>query len=160
MSNLRNKRKLAALNNVNCEGPPRRNLAQFSNVPRSQEDYITQVSEAIEGRATNKSSQEFNRTARCILGALSRLDDFLMKPVLQGHSGIAPETSWNANGTNQATNEDDSQCDPRPGTGVFQSQTTRNSGPEGGHDSYYYVLLLQGLFFIHTGGKQLCTQKK
>ena len=48
----RNKRKLAALNKENCEEHPRSNLAQNSNVPRSQEDYITQVSEEIEGRVT------------------------------------------------------------------------------------------------------------
>ena len=45
----RNKRKLAALNKENCEKHPRSNLAQNSNAPRSQEEYITQVSEEIEG---------------------------------------------------------------------------------------------------------------
>ena len=54
----RNKKKLAALNKENCEEHPRSNLAQNSNVPRSQEDYITQVSEEIEGRVTKKLSQE------------------------------------------------------------------------------------------------------
>ena len=73
-----NKRKLAALNKENCEEHPRSNLAPNSNVPRSQEDYITQVSEEIEGRVTKKLSQEFSRTENCILGALARLDDFLM----------------------------------------------------------------------------------
>ena len=48
----RNKRKLAALNEENCEEHPRVNLAQISNVPISQEDYITQVSEEIERRVT------------------------------------------------------------------------------------------------------------
>ena len=48
----RNKRELAALNKENCEGHPRSNLAQNSDVPRSQEDYITQGSEEIEGRVT------------------------------------------------------------------------------------------------------------
>ena len=50
----RNKRKLAALNKENCEEHPRSNLAQNSNVPRSQEDYVTQVFEEIEGRVTKK----------------------------------------------------------------------------------------------------------
>ena len=45
-----NKKNLAALNNENCEEHPRSNLAQNSNVPRSQEDYIIQVSEEIERR--------------------------------------------------------------------------------------------------------------
>ena len=58
----RNKMKLAALNKENCEEHPRSNLTQNSNVPRSQEDYITQVSEEIEGRVTKKLSQEFSRT--------------------------------------------------------------------------------------------------
>ena len=50
----RNKRKLAALNKEKCEEHPGSNLAQNSNVPRAQEDYITQVSEEIEGRVTKK----------------------------------------------------------------------------------------------------------
>ena len=50
----RNKKKLAALNKENCEEHPRSNLASNSNVPRSQEDYITQVSEKIEGRVTKR----------------------------------------------------------------------------------------------------------
>ena len=34
----RNKKKLAALNKENCKEHPRSNLAENSNVPRSQED--------------------------------------------------------------------------------------------------------------------------
>ena len=90
MATLRNKRKLASLNKENCEEHPRSNLAQNSNVPRSQEDYITQVSVDIEGRVTKKLWQEFSRTKNRILGALARLDDFLMNPLTQGHSGTAP----------------------------------------------------------------------
>ena len=106
---IRSKRKLAALNKENCEEHPRSNLAENLNFARSQEDYITQVSEEIEGRVTKKLSQEFSRTENRILGALARLDDFLMNPLIQSHSGTAPETSRNAFGTNQGTNEDDSQ---------------------------------------------------
>ena len=73
---------LAALNKENCEGHPRSNLAQNSNVPISQEDYITQVSEEIEGRVTERLSKEFIRTENRILGALARLDDFLMNPLV------------------------------------------------------------------------------
>ena len=135
MAILRNKRKLAALNRENCGEHPRSNLAQNSNVPRSQEDYITQVSEEIEGRVTNTVSQEFSRTANRILGALSRLDGFLMNPLIQNHSGTTPEMFRNAYGINQGTNEDDSQSDPHPAAGVLQSQKSRNSGPENDHDS-------------------------
>ena len=53
----RNKKQLAALNKENCEEHPRSNLAQNANVPRSQEDYVTQVSDEIEGRS-QKSCQK------------------------------------------------------------------------------------------------------
>ena len=116
-----NKRKLAALNKENCEEHPRKNLAQNSSVPRSQGVYITQVSEGIEGRVTKKLSQEYSRTENRILGALARLDDFLMNPLLQGHSGTTPETSRNMFSINQGTNEDDSQSNPHPEAGLLIS---------------------------------------
>ena len=120
----RNKRKLATFNKKNCEEHPRSNMAQNSNVPRSQEDYITEVSEEIEGRVTKKLPKEFSRTENRILGALTRLDDFLMNPLIRGHSGTTPETSRNAFSTNQGTNEDDSQSDPHPEAGIFGNQMT------------------------------------
>ena len=135
MATLRNKRKLAALNKENCEEDPTSNLAQNSNVPRSQEDYITQVSERIEERVTKKLSQEFSRTENRILGALTRVDDFLMNPLIQGHSGNAPEISRNAFSIGQGSNEDDSQSNLHPEAGIFDNQMTQNSGPEDGHDS-------------------------
>ena len=134
----RNKRKLAALNKENCEEHPRSNLTQNSAAPRSQEDYITQVSEEIEGRVNKKLSQEFSRTENRILGALARLDDFLMNPILQGHSGNTPETSGNTFNTNQGTNEDDPQSDPHPEAGSFGSQMIRNSGQETCCDSRFF----------------------
>ena len=106
-------------------------MAQNSSASRSQEDYITQVSEEIEGRVTKRLSKEFIRTENCILGALTRLDDFLMNPLLPGCSGT-PEPSRNALNTSQGTNEDDSQNDPHP-EAVFHGQMTQNSGPEDGH---------------------------
>ena len=124
----RNKRKLAALNKENCEEHPRSNLASNSNVPRSQEDYITQVSEEIEGRVTKKLSQEFSRTENRILGALARLDDLLMNPLLQGHSGTTPETSRNVFSNNQGTKEDDSESDPHSEADLL------TSGREDRHD--------------------------
>ena len=107
-------------------------MAQNVNAPRSQEDYITQVFEEIEERVTKRLSKEFSRTENRILGALSRLDDFLMNPLLQGHSGATPEAFRNLLGTSQGTNKDDSQNDPHPEAGFFRSQI--NSGPEDDHD--------------------------
>ena len=103
-------------------------MAQNSKVARSQEDYITQVSEEIEGRVTKKLSQDFSRTENRLLGALARLDDFLMNPLLQGHSGTTPETSRNVFSINQGANEDDFQSDPHPEAGLL------TSGQEDRHD--------------------------
>ena len=44
------------------------------------EEYITQLSEEIEGRVTKKLSQEFIRTKFRIFGAQSKLDEFLLNP--------------------------------------------------------------------------------
>ena len=130
----RNKRKLAALNKENCEEQLRSNLAQNSSAPRSQEDYITHVSEEIEGRVTKRFSKEFSRTENRILGALARLDDFLMNPLLLGGSGTTPEPTRNTSGINQGTNEDDSQNDPHPEASLFHGQREQNSGTERGYD--------------------------
>ena len=130
----RNKRKLAALNKKNCEENPRSNLAQNPGAPRSQEDYITQVSEEIEGKVSKRLSKEFSRTENRILGALARLDDFLMNPLLPGHSGTTLEPTRNTSHNNQGTNEDGSQNDPHPEAGLFHGQTTRNASLEDGHD--------------------------
>ena len=129
------KQNVSSINKENCEEHPKSNLAQNSNVPRSQEDYTTQVSEEIEGRVTKKLSKEFSRTENCILSALARLDAFLMNPLIQGHSGITPEMSRNAFSKNQRTNEDDSQSDPDPEAGIFGNQMTQNCGPEDDRDN-------------------------
>ena len=60
--------------------------------------------------------------------ALARLDNFLMNPLLQGHSGTTPETSRNVFSVNQGRNEDHSQSDPHHEAGLL------NSGREDRHD--------------------------
>ena len=100
---------------------PRSNLAKSSNIRRSHEDYIIQVSKEIKARVSKKLSKEFSRKESRISGALSRLDEFLLNPLLQGHSGSLPETSQNALGTNHGTNEEDCQSDPHPEASVSES---------------------------------------
>ena len=134
-----NKRKLAALNKENCEEHPRSNLAQNSSAPRSQEDYITQVSEDIEGRVTKRLSKEFSRTENRILGALARLDDFLMNPLLPGYSGTTPEPTRSALGNNQGTNEDDSQNDPHPEADLTQGPDMVTRDTEDLRNRHYMV---------------------
>ena len=112
----------------------------LTSVPRINEEYITQVSEEIEGRVTRKLSQEFSRTESRILGALSKLDDFLLNPQIRTHSGTVPGTFRNTSVENQGTNEHDFHVDPHPEAGIFSSQITQNSGPEVGHDRYTMAL--------------------
>ena len=109
-------------------------MALNSGALRSQEDYITQVSEEIEGRVTKGLSKEFSRTEDRILGALARLDSFLMNSLLPGRSGITPEPTRNASHNNQGTNEDGSQNDPHPEAGPSHGQTSRNVSLEEDHD--------------------------
>ena len=73
MATLRNKKGLAVLIKEIFGEHPGSNVAQNSNVPRSQEDYITQVSDENEWKITKKLSQEFRWTENRILALLSRL---------------------------------------------------------------------------------------
>ena len=130
MATLRNKRKLAAVTRETQEEHPRNGQSRNTSVPRINEEYITQVSEEIESRVTEKLSQEFSRAESRILGALSKLDEFLLNPQITTHSETVPGTFRNTNVENQGTNEDDSQSDPHPEAGIFCGQTTQNSDLE------------------------------
>ena len=130
MATLRNKRKLAAVTRETQEENPRNGQSRNTSVPRINEEYITQVSEEIEGRITKKLSQEFNRIESRISDALSKLDEFLSNQQIQTHSKTVPGTFRNTNVENQGTNDDDSQSDPHPEAGIFRGQSTQNSGPK------------------------------
>ena len=117
MATLRNKRKLAA---VSRETPEGSRGSRGRNVldPELTQDYISQVSEEIEGRVTKKLSKEFNKTESRILGALSKLDEFLLNPqvrtcyVIQG-------ASRSANPGNREIHGDRSLNDPYPEGGYL-----------------------------------------
>ena len=113
MATLRNKRKLAA---VSRETPESTRSGRTQNIldPELTQDYISQVSEEIEGRVTKKLSKEFSRTESRILGALSRLDEFLLNPQVRTCSVAVPGTSRSSNLENQGTNEDRPSDDPGP----------------------------------------------
>ena len=132
---MRNKRKLAAVTRETQEEHPRNGQSRNTSVPRINEEYITKVSEEVEGRVTKKLSQEFSRTEPRILGALSKLDEFLLNQQITTHSGTFPGTFRNTNVENQGTIEDDSQSDPHPEAGIFCGQTTQNFGPKGCRDT-------------------------
>ena len=139
MATLRNKRKLAPVTRETQEEHLRNGQSRNTSVPRSNKEYVTQVSEEIEERVTKKLSQEFSWTESRILDALSKLDEFLLNQQIQTHSRTVPGTFRNTNVENQGTNEDDSQSDPHPEAGIFRGQTTQNSGPKACRDSGYDI---------------------
>ena len=113
MATLRNKRKLAA---VSRETPESTRSGRAPNIldPELTQEYISQVSEEIEGRVTKKLSKEFSRTESRILGALSKLDEFLLNPRVRTCSVVAPGTSRSSDLENQGTTEDRPSDDPGP----------------------------------------------
>ena len=70
-----------------------------------------------------------------MIGALSRIDKFHLSPLVQGHSGSAPETSRNTQRKIQGTNEDSSQSDPHLEARVAESQSTQSFGPDDAYDN-------------------------
>ena len=79
MATLRNKRKLSA---VSRETPEIARNSQSQNTldPEMAQKNISQISEEIEGRITERLSKKFSQTESRILGALSKLDEFLLNP--------------------------------------------------------------------------------
>ena len=118
MATLRNKRKLAA---VSRETPESTRSSRAQNVldPESTQDYISQVSEEIERRVTKKLSKEFSKTESRFLGALSKLDEFLLNPQVRTCSLAVPGTSRNNNSGNRETTGNRSPEDPYPEVGYF-----------------------------------------
>ena len=129
MATLRNKRKLAA---VSRETPEGSRGSRGRNVldPEITQDYISQVSEEIEGRVTKKLSKEFNKTESRILGALSKLDEFLLNPQVRTCSVAAHGTSRNSNSENRETHGDRSSNDPYPEVGFFPHHSGQLNSPE------------------------------
>ena len=89
------------------------------------QEYISQVPEEIEGRVTKKLSNELNRTESRILGALSKLDEFLLNPQVRTCSQAVPGTFRNSDSEKRETTGDRSLNDPCPET-VFSSHHSGN----------------------------------
>ena len=124
MATLRNERKLAAVWREALEGSSRSRRRNVLD-PELTQDYISQVSEEIEGRVTKKLSKEFNKTESRILGALSKLDEFLLNPQVRTCSVAAHGTSRHSNLENREFHGDRSSNDPYPEGGggiLFTSQ--------------------------------------
>ena len=129
MATLRNKRKLAAVSRETPEGTRNRRV-QNTLDPELTQDYISQVSEDIEGRVSKKLSKEFSRTESRILGALSKLDEFLLNPQVRTCSVAVPGTSRNNNSENRETTRDRSSHDPCPEVRYFSLHSGHLNSPE------------------------------
>ena len=156
MATLRNKRKLAA---VSRETPDGNRGSRGRNVldPELAQDYISQVSEEIEGRVTKKLCKEFNKTESRILGALSKLDEFLLNPQVRTCSIAAHGTSRNANSENRETHGHLSLTDPYPEVGYFSHHSGQPNSPETGINSHmvtenYSHRIFKGKFFLTVWG--------
>ena len=82
--------------------------------PGMAQEYIYQVSEEIEGRVTKKLSKEFSRTVSRILGALSKLEKFLLSPQVRTCSVAVARTSSNNDSENREPTWNRSLGDPCP----------------------------------------------
>ena len=113
MATLRNKRKLAT---VSRETPEHTRNSQSQNTldPEIAQEYISQVSEEIERRVTKKLSKDIKGTESRILGALSKLDEFLLNPQVRTCSVAVLGTSRNSDLENQELTGDRSLNDPCP----------------------------------------------
>ena len=116
MAILRNKRKLAAVSRETPE-TTKNSRAQNTLDPKLAQDYISQVSEEIEGKVTEKLSKESSRTESRNFGALSKLDEFLLNPQVRTCSVAVRGTSRNSNSENREPTGDRSLDDPCPKVG-------------------------------------------
>ena len=141
MATLRNKRKLAADSRETPENT-RNSQSQNTLDPEMAQEYISQVSEGIEGRVTKKLSKEFSRAECRILGALSKLDDFLLNPQVRSCSVAVPGTSRNSNSGNREPNGDRYPNDPCPEALV----SSHHSGNLNSSEVEFYPHRYCGLF--------------
>ena len=128
MATLRNKRKLAAVSRETPDSSRGRRGQKVLD-PELTQDYISQVSEEIEGRVTKKLFEEFNKTESRILGALSKLDEFLLNPQVRTCS-VVQEASGNANSENREIHGDRYSNDPYPEGGYFPHHSGHLKSPE------------------------------
>ena len=131
MAMLRKKRKLAA---VSRETPEFTRSSRVQNTldPESTQDYISQVSEEIEGRVTKKLSKEFSWTESCILVAFSKFDEFLLNPQVRTCSVAVPGTSRNNNSEKRETTGDRSSDNPCPEVRYSSRHFGQKNSPEPG----------------------------
>ena len=137
MATLRNKSKLAAVSRETTENT-RVNQSQNTLYPEMAQENISQVSEEIEGRVTKKLSKELSRSESRILGALTKLDEFLLNPQVRTFSVAVPGTYRIRNSKNREPTGDPSLVDPCP-EARFSSHHSGNLSKSEGKDYAHMV---------------------
>ena len=140
MATLRKKKKSAA---VSGETPENTRNSQSQNTldPETAQEYISQVSEEIEGRVSKKLSNEFSRTESRILRALSKLDEFLLNPQVRTCSVAVPGTSRNGGSGNREPTGDRSLGDPCS-EAVFSTYHSSNLNDSEQEETHHNVQIL------------------
>ena len=119
--------------------------------------YITQVSEEIEGKVIRKTSPEFERTDSGFLGALSKLDEFLLNPQVQICSIVVPGTSRKNNSEKREPTEDRSLDNAFPHATFSACQTSHLNGSE--QEETFYSSDLEKLEGFFSKKNNLFCQK-
>ena len=126
MAILRNKRKLATLNKKNCDYHLRskrglHNLSFWGNWGKSHKEVVSNV------------WYDKKRHIRRFITSWRLSHERANSRPLQNRSGDVPERICHKPGNERGRLPEWSSSS----TGVFQSQTTQNSGPENGHDKHF-----------------------
>ena len=156
MATLRTTRKLAAVSRDTPENT-RHSQSRYTLDPGMVQDYVSQVSEKIEGRVTKELSKDFNERESQISGALFKLDDFVQNPHVQTCSVAVPQTSRQNDSENRQTTGDRFLADSCPEM-VFSAYHSSNLNDWEQEESHHMVTRDQEVLpFCFTGassGKQ------
>ena len=106
--------KVGSRSNETQEEHPKNGQARNTPVTRFNVVNITHVFEDIEGRFTEKLSQESSWTEFCFLGALYKLDEFLLKTQVRTNFWAVPRTPQNTDVEIMEKLGERSEIDPHP----------------------------------------------
>ena len=148
MATLGNKTKLAAVSRETLEST-RNSRGQNTLDPESTQGYISQLSEEVEARVTKKLSKEFSSTESRILGALSKLDEFLLNPQVRTCSVAVPGTSRKNNSENRETTGDCSSDEPCSKVGYSSHYSGHLNIPEAENYPHSYIFLFRSKRLCH-----------
>ena len=167
MATLSKKRKFAA---VSKETPENTRNSQSQNTldPEMAQEYISQVSEEIDLRVTEKLAKEFSRTESRLLGTFSKLYELLLNPQVRTFSVAVPGTSRYNDSENREPTEDRSLDidDPCP-EAMFSSHDCGNLNGSELEESHHRRKILKiyivwvALAYLHCSNstKSSCKNK-